>query len=72
MTTVATSVADTMKIDRIDFSVGGGRFIGSFYSASIERTFTFSELGPVALTADDYPVLAAIWDNEDDAVYDEL
>ena len=28
-----------------------------------ERTF---------LRAEDYPVLAAIWDNEDDAAYDDL
>ena len=72
MKTIMTSVADASKLDRIEVSLNGEGAASWLYTSLIEATFTMSAPIKPVLTAADYPVLAAIWDNEDDAVYDDL
>jgi len=70
-------------VTRVTVNVGGTP-PGSIEAAGtveVCTTWMFTEIieesvlvtpEPTALRAQDYPVLAAIWDNEEDAAYDEL
>jgi hypothetical protein len=71
MTTLSAKVADASKLDRLEITFDGDSSAGSVHSVFIERTFVMAP-APAALRAEDYPILAAIWDNEEDAVYDTL
>jgi hypothetical protein len=71
MTTLIASVSDATKLDGFQFSVSGDASPTWMYTEIIEKSVTVTS-EPKALNAADYPLLAAIWDNEEDAVYDEL
>lgn len=74
MTGVLTSISHSESLDAVRVvadAANDGKFT-SFVSIVIERSFAgTSETGNV-LIAEQYPVLAAIWDNEDDAIYDDM
>ncbi len=46
------------------------RSLTEYVRVALERQL--EEDLPPALTADDDPVLAALWDNDQDAIYDDL
>lgn len=69
---MTTIVANMSEIDRIDISLNGSPNAGWFYTKLVEKTFALSEPDGRVLTAQEYPLLAAIWDNEEDTAYDNL
>lgn len=71
MTTLIANLTDATKLDGFVVSQSGTASATWMYSEIIEDSVTVTS-EPPALHASEYPLLAAIWDNEEDAVYDEL
>lgn len=72
MTVLSISVSHVESLDSVRLVDPTDDDISSFASIVIERTFPESKGTASVLTADEYPLLAAIWDNEDDAIYDDM
>jgi hypothetical protein len=74
VTALLVKVSHSESLDSVRL-VGDPRADGtytSFVSLVIERSFPDASQDQTVLTAEQYPVLAAIWDNEEDAVYDDM
>ena len=69
--TVLTKVSNAESLEgiRVISGTDDGNF-SAFVALVIHESFP--EPPQTVLTADEYPVLAAIWDNDEDAVYDNL
>ena len=57
--------------DVIDVWSGNNTLFTSYESA-FEGTIIIAEGTPPHLTAEDYPALAVVWDNNDDSIFDNM
>lgn len=74
MTALLISVSHAESLDHVRLvgdRANDGTFT-SFASIVVERSFANGRETTSVLTAEQYPVLAAIWDNDEDAVYDDM
>lgn len=70
MSTVLTQITGSTSVDRVHIVSGPEETTNSSFVQIV--VVKESEAEESALNAAEHPVLAAIWDNESDAAYDEL
>ncbi|MBE0608579.1 MAG: hypothetical protein IH609_04315 [Dehalococcoidia bacterium] len=70
MSTVLTQITGSSSVERVHIVSGLEESTNSSFVQVVLIREPAEE--PTALEAAEHPVLAAIWDNESDAAYDEL